>query len=114
LTIAFRETMPGTASHRCFLRPLERRRLRLDRLVRLGFLAQQLEMPPPPRVLPCLVPHQIRRHREEPSALAHDLLLPQGADERLLGDFLRPVAIAESPNEIADQRLVIGGEETID
>src|SRR5205814_9096175 len=66
------------------------------------------------RALPCFVPHQIRRHRKQPGALAHDLLLSQGADERLLGDFLCPVAIAESPNEIANQRLMVSNEEPFD
>src|SRR4051812_6322221 len=112
--ITLAETLKCASRHGGLLRPLQRRRLRLDRFVSPRLFAQQLEMTPPPRVPSRLVAHEIRRHREEPRPFAHDLLLSEGAHERLLGDFLRPVAIAEPPNEIADQRLVIRVKETFD
>src|SRR5689334_19575096 len=112
LAIALAETLQRASRHRRFLRPLERRWLRLDRFLAPCLLTQQLEVAPPPRVLSRLVSYEIRRDREEPRPFAHDLLLPQRAHERLLGDFLRPVAIAQPPNEIADERLVIRVKET--
>src|ERR1035437_716572 len=59
-----------------------------------------------------VVAHEIVRHGEHPCPLVHDRLLAQRTHERLLRDFLRPVAVTEPARQVAHQHRVILTEET--
>jgi hypothetical protein len=111
LPVALAELLERLARHRGALRALEREvRPRLVIVARLG--GEELEVPPVARIAPCPVTHEVVRHREDPAALVHDRLLPQGPDERLLRDLLGPVAVTQPSGEIPHERGVVLAEET--
>jgi hypothetical protein len=93
---------------------LDRQGLWLDGFVRARLLAQELETTASTRILSRFVPHEIRRDSKEPRPFAHDRLLAHGAKECLLCDLVGPIAIAEPPRQVADERLVIFAKQPID
>src|SRR4051812_39844378 len=71
-------------------------------------------MPAAARVLLRLVAHEVRRHREQPRSLTHDVTLSRRSEKGFLRDLLGPVAVAQSPRQIADERLVEISEEAVE
>ena len=111
--IAFGQRLDCTTCHRRFLRPLDRGNVLLALLLLL-LIAHQLQMPPTARILSGFVSHEIVGHGEEPGTFVGHCRLAQRPDERLLGHFLRPVAIAQSPRQIADELRVIRAKQPLD
>jgi hypothetical protein len=66
------------------------------------------------RILSCFVSHEIGCDSEKPGSLVHDVVLPERTDERLLCYLFSPVAITQTPRQVAHQRGVVGFEETFD
>ena len=64
-------------------------------------------------VLPRFIPHEIRSNREQPGPFVLYRSLSQCANERLLSDFLCPVAISQTPRQISHQRGVVRSEESL-
>ena len=71
-------------------------------------------MLPASHVLPRFVTNEIRRYSKQPCTFVLDVRLSQRANERLLRNFLRPIAVPEAPSEVSHQRGVVGSEEAID
>src|SRR4029079_10221328 len=95
-----RSIVSGSGSTGFSCRACSRRRLRRLRArgARRGFIAEQ-----------------VGGDREQPASLTHDrLLLPHGAEERLLGDLFRPVAVPQPSRQVAHERLVVLAKEAIE
>src|SRR6476646_10848009 len=71
-------------------------------------------MPSSSGIFSRFVAHEIGCYRKQPRPLVHYRLLPQRANERLLRNLFRPVAVAEPAGEVSHQLFVVGAEETLD
>src|SRR5262249_38631913 len=114
LAVPLGELIERLASEGRLFRPLDAERLRINDFFRLRLLAKQLESPTSTNILASLVTHEIRRHGKQPRPFAHDGLLPDRAEKRLLRHFFRPVAIPQPPCEISHERLVVFAEQAVD
>ena len=75
---------------------------------------KQLEMAAAASVLAGFVSHEVGRDGEKPGAFAHDRLLARGPQEGLLRHLFSPVAVAQPPRQVSDERLVIVAEEAVE
>src|SRR5690606_5599080 len=68
---------------------------------------KECQVPSPPFLTTRVVAHEVGGYSKQPGALVLNILLPEGAEERLLCDLLGPVAITEPSREVPHERCVI-------
>src|SRR5688500_5777543 len=98
--VSLGERVDGATCHGCLLRALERGGLLLRWPFRALALSEQREMTPTSSILARFVAHEVRGDREQPRALVVDAILAESAQERLLRNLFRPVAVAKPAREI--------------